>query len=93
VAGHRQAHRDVRHPQRRNDRQGHRLPVDVEVRVPRRRRAVHQPPGQDQRRAAPVGRSAEATPIPTSATTCSKSTTSSSCRSTRRSASSSPPTT
>ena len=31
---------------RRDDRQGHRLPVDVEVRVPGRGRGLHQPPGR-----------------------------------------------
>ena len=44
-AGDRQAHRDVRHPRTPDDRQGHRLPVDVEVRVPGRGRRFHQPPG------------------------------------------------
>ncbi len=86
VPGHQQADRDVRHPRRRDDRQGHRLPVDVEVRLPRRRRDAS--PAASTARATRSARAASTRDRSrTIRTTCSTSTTPWCCRPTPRSAS------
>ena len=88
--GHAHGRRPVqRRPRRRagrDDHQGHRLPVDVALRVRRPGRELHQPPGP-RVRPHPPGRRHCRTPKPTRRTTCATSTARWCCRPTPASAS------